>query len=296
MSPPSSFVRSTAWVAAVLLASCASDPGEDPDPAGELGDAGLTDAGPGDDGRGPDGSVPPAPPPEVVDGVPRFQLPFPCGQVWAGQTRVDHSPPPSVDFNRADDLGDPVVAAASGTVARVENLGSTSYGRWIEIAHVNGYRTRYAHLASQAVTVGQAVVRGQRIGTLGSTGGSTGPHLHYEQRHDGVIERAVFNGVPALYYGTKNYTSQNCEGAGGVVGRVNTGGPALTIRATASPGAAAVGTVADGAQVTITCQSTGASVTGTYGASTLWDRIGVGFVPDAFVSTGSDGQVAPTCP
>ena len=48
--------------------------------------------------------------------------------------------------------------------------------------------------------------------------------------------------------------------------------------------------------VTIRCQKRGQSVTGTYGTSTLWDNIGTGFVADAYISTGSDGQVAPTCP
>ena len=45
---------------------------------------------------------------------PAFQVPFPCGQTWSGQTRTAHSPQLSVDFNRADDLGDPVVASAGG--------------------------------------------------------------------------------------------------------------------------------------------------------------------------------------
>jgi Peptidase family M23 len=279
----------------VLLAACASPVGEDLDPAGTMGDEEVGDEGPPtDDTTTP--SPEPEEQPETVNGVPLFQLPFPCGQVWAGQTRTNHSPAPSVDFNRADDLDDPVVAAATGVITRVGNEGNTSYGRWIEINHGNGYRTRYAHLATQIVTVSQQVKRGQQIGTLGNTGGSTGPHLHYEQRKDGVAVNAKFNGVAALYYGTKNYTSQSSCGTAGVVGRINTGGPALTIRADAAMTSAAVGTVADQATVTITCQKIGASVTGSYGTSTLWDKIGAGFVPDAFVSTGSDGQVAPTCP
>ena len=79
------------------------------------------------------------------------------------------------------------------------------------------------------------------------------------------------------------------------VGRVNTSGAPLTIRADASTTSAAVGSVDDGATVTITCQKVGESVTGTYGTSNLWDKIGAGYVSDAYVSTGSDGQVAPTC-
>jgi murein DD-endopeptidase MepM/ murein hydrolase activator NlpD len=218
--------------------------------------------------------------------------------VWAGQTRTNHSPVNSVDFNRTNDLGDTVVAAAAGKITRVANTGSTSYGRWIEIAHGDGYTTRYAHLSTQTVAVGQQVSEGQKIGTVGSTGGSTGPHLHYEQRLNGTAVRASFNSAGALYFGTKNYTSQNrCGTTGGsVIGRVNTAGAPLTIRANASTSSAAVGSVADGAQVTITCQKRGESVTGTYGTSTLWDKIAGGYIADAYVSTGSDGQVAPTCP
>jgi hypothetical protein len=279
----------------VTVAACTAQVDEDLDPAGTPDD--TTDDGPPDEDPGAAMPTPdPMEPPESINGVPLFQLPFPCGQVWAGQTRVDHSPPPSVDFNRLDDDGDPVVAAASGVVARVENLGNTSYGKWIEINHGNGYRSRYAHLSMQLVAVGQTVKRGQHIGNVGTTGGSTGPHLHYEQRHNNVTVRASFNGVQAMYYGSKNYTSQNSCNVAGVVGRVNTGGGTLTVYADASSTSAAVSSLADGATVTITCQKTGQSVSGTYGTSTLWDKVGAGFVSDAYVSTGSDGQVAPTCP
>ncbi len=226
-----------------------------------------------------------------------FQLPFPCGQVWSGQTRTNHSPQLSIDFNRDGDLGDTVVAAASGHVTRVENEGNTSYGRWIEIDHGNGYRTRYAHLSTQVVSVGQFVAQGKKIGTVGSTGGSTGPHLHYEQRHDGATQKPTFNGQLSLFFGTKNYTSHNTCGGGndGVTGIVNTAGPDLTVRAHPNTSAAAVDSVGDGDTVHIKCQVHGASVSGTYGTSNLWDFIGNGYVADAYVSTGSDGQVAPTC-
>jgi hypothetical protein len=209
----------------------------------------------------------------------------------------------SVDFNRTDDIGDAVVAASGGKVTRSENEGNVSYGRWIEIDHGNGYRTRYAHLNSQAVSVGQSVSKGQKIGTVGNTGGSSGAHLHYELRKNGVAIKPVFNGATAFFYGTKNYTSKNGCGGGdspggggaGVVGTVNTNGVPLTVRATPSTSGEAVGSVADGAKVTITCQKQGTQVTGTYGTSTLWDFIGNGYVADAYISTGSDGQVAPTC-
>ena len=232
-------------------------------------------------------------PPGTAMAAPAWQLPFPCGQVWEGQTRTNHSPANAVDFNRTNDDGDPVVASAAGRVARVENTGSTSYGRWIEIDHGSGYRSRYAHLSVQRVSVGQQVSRGQQIGNVGSTGGSSGPHLHFEQLLNGTPIRIVFNGSQIYYWGTRSYTSRNCST--GVTGTVNTAGSPLTIRSGPSTSYGAVGTVNDGATVTIRCQIRGQSVTGTYGTTDLWDHIGSGYISDAYVYTGSDGQVAPNC-
>lgn len=296
-------MRSMAVVCALSLGGCAADALEDLDPAGTLGQGEWEEGAPPDDMQVSSSDEVDPDLATAVDGVtvaPRFELPFPCGQVWAGQTRTYHSPTNAVDFNRADDLGDRVVASAAGTVTRVANAGSVSYGRWIEIDHGRGYRTRYAHLSSQGVTAGQRVSAGQAIGTVGSTGGSSGPHLHFELLRNGAAVRPVFHGATAFFWGTRNYTSQNaCGGAGGssagVVGRVNTRGAPLTVRSGPGAGHQAVGSVADGATVRITCQVRGASVTGTYGTSTLWDRVGAGYVSDAYVSTGSDGQVAPTC-
>ncbi|RKT53377.1 M23 family metallopeptidase [Saccharothrix australiensis] len=226
--------------------------------------------------------------------APNFQLPFPCNQVWEGQTRTNHSPANSVDFNRANDDGDPVVASAAGTVTRVANEGGTSYGRWVEIDHGGGWRTRYAHLSAQRVTVGQSVRLGQQIGNVGTTGGSTGPHLHYEQRLNGADRKVVFNGAGAYYWGTRSYTSRNsCSGVTGTVGTDS--GSSVTVRSGPGTGYAAVGSVANGSSVTIRCQVKGQSVTGKYGTTALWDQIGSGYISDAYVYTGSDGQVAPAC-
>ncbi|ONI87165.1 metalloendopeptidase [Saccharothrix sp. ALI-22-I] len=227
--------------------------------------------------------------------APNFQMPFPCNQVWEGQTRTGHSPPNSVDFNRANDDGDPVVASAAGTVTRVANEGSTSYGRWVEIDHGSGWRTRYAHLSAQSVSVGQAVRIGQRIGSVGTTGGSTGPHLHYEQRLNGADQKITFNGSLIFYWGTRSYTSRNsCSTT--VAGTVGTdSGAAVTIRSGPGTSYSAVGSVASGATVTISCQAKGETITGKYGTTNLWDKIGSGYISDAFVYTGSDGQVAPDC-
>lgn len=83
--------------------------------------------------------------------------------------------------------GTTVVAAASGVVTRVVSgcvEGKSScggrYGNLIIIEHSNGTRTFYAHLSSVNVSVGQSVSKGKKIGALGNTGSSTGPHLHFE--------------------------------------------------------------------------------------------------------------------
>ncbi|MEV1143079.1 peptidoglycan DD-metalloendopeptidase family protein [Micromonospora sp. NPDC049799] len=230
--------------------------------------------------------------------APTFKVPFPCGQTWSGQTRTDHSPAYAVDFNRTDDLGDPVVASAPGTVDRVTDLGGTSYGKYVRIDHGGGYTTYYAHLNGFNVSVGQSVGYGKVIGWVGSTGGSTGPHLHYEQRLNGNDIQVRFNGSLALYWGTKSYTSGNgCSSSTGS-GTVNTSGTALTVRSGPGTGYDAVGTVADGTRVTIYCQTSGTSVTGTYGTSSIWDRIGTGrYIADAYVYTGHDGYIpnVPRC-
>lgn len=85
------------------------------------------------------------------------------------------------------------------------------------------------------------------------------------------------------------------NGGSGFAARINTSGAPLTIRAGASTATAAIGSIADGATVTIKCQKIGQAVSGTYGTSKLWDKIGTGYVADAYVSTGSDGRVAPDC-
>lgn len=86
-----------------------------------------------------------------------------------------------VDF--AADNGAPVRAARAGTVL---NSGwDSSYGNWVEIDHGGEIRSRYAHLASISVVEGQWVAIGQVLGRVGSTGYSTGPHLHFEILRDG---------------------------------------------------------------------------------------------------------------
>lgn len=86
------------------------------------------------------------------------------------------------EFHTGIDVSTPaggkVVSPANGTIVRVG--WSNGYGRIVEIAHGFGIRTTYAHLEATRVAEGQRVRRGDLIGLVGSTGRSTGPHLHYE--------------------------------------------------------------------------------------------------------------------
>ncbi|HHB90343.1 MAG TPA: LysM peptidoglycan-binding domain-containing protein [Anaerolineae bacterium] len=82
-------------------------------------------------------------------------------------------------------LGNPVVASDSGYVVYA-SWDRTGYGNLIIIDHGNGYRTYYAHLSAIYVRVGDSVAQGQQIGAVGSTGRSTGPHLHFEIRYRNV--------------------------------------------------------------------------------------------------------------
>jgi murein DD-endopeptidase MepM/ murein hydrolase activator NlpD len=104
--------------------------------------------------------------------------------------RPDRPLPDVGDFHYGTDIGAScdagVYAATSGTVVSAGVLGT--YGNWILIDHGNGVQTGYAHLATgeTLVAVGDTVVAGQVIGGVGSTGASTGCHLHFEVRIDGT--------------------------------------------------------------------------------------------------------------
>lgn len=85
-----------------------------------------------------------------------------------------------IDFKGAH--GSAILAAAPGKI--VYAGGKSGYGNCVEVSHGNGLVTRYAHLSSIAVRIGQRIDKGERLGGMGSTGRSTGTHLHFEVRHN----------------------------------------------------------------------------------------------------------------
>ncbi len=115
---------------------------------------------------------------EPVTGEIDFSSPF--------GVRVDpfvHAPAMHTGIDFRGEYGEPIHATAAGTVTSAGWSGG--YGQMVEVDHGNGLATRYGHLSEIDVKVGQPIRVGQVVGRLGSTGRSTGPHLHYETRVDG---------------------------------------------------------------------------------------------------------------
>jgi len=97
----------------------------------------------------------------------------------------------------AEPVGSPVYATADGVVGRADWF--SSYGLFISLEHGGNIETRYGHLSRLNVAAGQAVHKGDLIGYVGTTGRSTGPHLHYEVRIAGV----AVNPIPYLQGGVQ---------------------------------------------------------------------------------------------
>ena len=163
----------------MLLGACVVGDPDPEDPAAELGEEEWWDEGPlaEDEASDAEESVED---PGAIFAPPRFQLPFACGQTWAGQTRTNHSPQRSIDFNRTGDEGDPVVAAAAGRVTYI-GTGIPGLGKLVVIKHDNGFITVYAHNRDIVVKEQQAVTRGQKIAELGASDADR-PKLHFQIR------------------------------------------------------------------------------------------------------------------
>jgi murein DD-endopeptidase MepM/ murein hydrolase activator NlpD len=99
---------------------------------------------------------------------------------WAGHMAID----------LATSQGTPIYASDGGYVIEA-GWSDSGYGQYVLIDHGNGFRSRYAHMSQILVQAGQVVEKGERIGLVGSTGNSTGPHLHFEIYKDGVLQNPI---------------------------------------------------------------------------------------------------------
>lgn len=145
-------------------------------------------------GQMPSSMIGDLPDPNLPAGAPRFVLPV-AGRASSGYgMRADPVHGGMVNhpgFDLAAPVGTEVGAAAAGTVTHAGPAGT--YGNLVTVRHENGFETRYAHLSAVDVKVGDAVTPGQDVGKVGTTGYSTGPHLHFEVRQDGqAIDPAPF--------------------------------------------------------------------------------------------------------
>lgn len=123
---------------------------------------------------------------KVLDGIIVFE------NGWAFPVTKNYSLSRGMNANHggydiAAPIGTPIVASKDGKVETVQKWNGivtygdmNSYGNMVLVDHGGGIKTRYAHFQSTSVTVGQQVKRGQQLGVCGSTGNSTGPHLHFE--------------------------------------------------------------------------------------------------------------------
>ncbi len=125
---------------------------------------------------------------------------------------------PGIDL--AAPYGTPVHATAEGTVIRA-GWNSGGYGNMVEIDHGRGIITRYGHMSKVLVSEGEHVTRGEEIGRVGSTGRSTGNHLHYEVR----IDNSPVNPIPFMK-STDYLLAMKRAGSNASMDQVALGGPA----------------------------------------------------------------------
>jgi hypothetical protein len=128
---------------------------------------------------------------------PLFQLPFAYGETWQLATYPGHDDY-DIDMTRVPGPSNnrPILAAYGGKV--VAAGWGNGGGNYVRIDHGHGWETLYLHMIRPPVVrVGQRVSQGHHIGNVGSTGNSSGPHLHYEQLFDGAKTEAWFNGKPS---------------------------------------------------------------------------------------------------
>lgn len=213
-------------------------------------------------------------PQPAANAAPNFKAPFGCDQTW---TYSHHSAEVrmALDFVRSDGGatdGAPVLASAAGTAyQRYEGGGA---GNYIVIDHGDGWTTYYFHLGAFSVGDGQHVEQGQQIGTTGSTGNSSGPHIHYEQLYNGEGQHIHINGqalgYPGSYY-EEYLTSDNCDGGGD--SNFTTWGSGVNVREDAYLDSPVVTTLPGPTPVYVECQKQGDTVNAEGYTNNWWSKL-----------------------
>ncbi|NUP06761.1 MAG: M23 family metallopeptidase [Polyangiaceae bacterium] len=145
---------------------------------------------------------------------PNFQAPFPCDESWT-YSHHDMEVRRALDFvndNGATDAR-PALAAAAGVATQHYEAGGA--GNYIVVEHGGGWKTYYFHLQAFSVGDGTAVAQGQEVGLIGSTGASSGPHLHFEELLNGQGMDIVINGqalapYPGSYFEQSIVSENGC--------------------------------------------------------------------------------------
>ncbi|MBV8761071.1 MAG: hypothetical protein JO257_27495 [Deltaproteobacteria bacterium] len=171
----------------------------------------------------------------------------------------------------------------------LERLGKVGFAAWYRHSGYDGwYGVNHIH-AVYANCLMKTSLRSQVRSWLAGRNGLVSNTIYRFHTFSAAARATVKAKFAMSHSGTTN-------SGGGIAARVNTSGIALRVRSGASLSSSIVGSVSDGSYVAIHCQKHGGAVSGTYGTSTLWDKIDGGYVSDAYIYTGTDGQVAPTCP
>jgi hypothetical protein len=224
---------------------------------------------------------------QPASAAPVFKAPFPCGQRW---TYSHHSAEVrlALDFVRSDGGttgGTPVIASAPGTATR--HSQPSGAGNYIVVDHGGGWKTYYFHLSSFSVANGARVNYGQQIGVTGSTGNSSGAHIHYEQLFNGAGQTIRINGASlAPYpgsYGSRHLTSDNgCSGSGTPF---MTWGTGVRVRSDARLSAPVVTTFGGPTRVYVLCQKQGDTVVAEGYTNNWWSKLRDqnGFMSNIFI-------------